>query len=474
MKANRLYFIISFTLVALVMSAQKPMTLDECINMAIERSLQTEGSRIALDGTEVDIRQAKHARYPNLSFNTNVGWNFGRTIDPTENLFVTETFFNNGGSLSSNVVLFAGNRINNSIKQSEANNKAALKDLEQTRKDISLQVASTYLNILFAKENLRNSQNQLLQTKDQRDMVDRQIAVGNLPENDRMDVEAQIAVNEQTVIENENQLAILLLNMKQMLRMEPDAVLDIVFPENIGISTDPDLITYNELFQTALTNQSSVEADKMRLKSAELGQKIASAELLPVLAAAGNMRTNYSNKSLEITGYDRTVIEQDILFNGQNVTIGFPQDIPRLKKSPYFGQINDNISYGVGLSLSVPIYNNLNGRSSVQRAKLNTQRAQLAYDQGVESLKITVGQAYADAKSAKSRYAATEKTKNAQTLVYNNAIKRFNAGDNNIFELNRLKALMEGAEINYLIAKYDYIFRSRVLDYYLGKPIRLD
>ena len=454
-------------------SAQEIWTLDKCIQRAIDKSLQIQGSDLSLRTTEIDVRQAQHSRYPNLSASTNVGWNFGRTIDPTRNEFITETFFNNGFSLNSNILLYNGGRVNNSIHQATTGNKAALKDLEQTKRDISLNVASLYLNILFAKENLQNAQNQLRQTNDQLTLLNKQITVGNSPENDRMDIEAQVAVNEQNITEAQNNLNINLLNLKQLLRIEPDENIDILAPLGLLIDTDPEIVTFDEVFASAINNQPSLQANELRIKSAQLGQKIAATDLLPTLGAGGNLRTNYSNKGVNVIGSESRIVDQEIFFNGQAATIGIPQQIPIIEQSPYFDQFKDNLSYGVGISLSIPIYNNYTAQSGVQRAKLNVERAQLNYDQTKESLKITIGQALADAKAAKSRFQATEKTKNAQTNVYNNALKRFEAGSTNVFELTRLKTQMETADINHLIAKYEYLFRTKVLDFYLGKPIKL-
>lgn len=454
--------------------AQKAWTLQECVEKAIQENLQVSNGEIAVQSAAIDIVQSRHARLPNLSFNSNVGWNFGRTVDPTQNLFTTETFFSNGSTFSSNVVLFNGNRINNLQKQSLANHQAAQKDLEQVKRDISLQVATIYLNILFAQENIVNAERQLASTQDQLTLLNKQIAVGNLPENNRLEVEAQIAVNEQSIIENQNLLQIQQLNLKQLLRLNLDENIDIVVPKNLESSIDPDLITFEQLFEKAQANQASLFAADWRIQSAVLNEKITRAEALPALLAAGNLRTNYSNKGYNITGYDQTIVEQDIYFNNQSATIGIPQNVPILQQTPFFDQINNNLSYGIGISLNIPIYNNYSIKSNQQRAKLNTEKAKIGYEQALESLKTTVAQAYADAKAAKVRYKATEKTQNAQSMVYLNALKRFELGNTSIFELNRLKALSESAETNYLIAKYDYIFRSRVLDYYLGNPIQID
>jgi outer membrane protein len=334
-------------------------------------------------------------------------------------------------------------------------------------------VASIYLNILFAKENLQNAENQIKLTNEQLVQLNKQISVGNRPENDRLELYAQVASNEQTIVEAQNNLYINFLNLKQLLRLDPEKDIDVMSPRDLNIGSDPELLTFAEVYDVALRNQPSVAANELRLKSAYLGEKIAASQLMPTLAAGGSLRTNYSNKGRSISGYQSSVSEQTVYINNQPVTVGFPQELPQFEKTPYFNQFSNNLSYGVSLSLSIPIYNNNIARGNLNRARLNAEQANLNLTQIKETLKITVGQALADAKAAKTRYMASEKTRNAQKNLFNNATKRFELGNLNAFELTRLKTQMESAEINALIAKYNYIFRAKVLDFYLGKPILL-
>jgi outer membrane protein len=369
--------------------------------------------------------------------------------------------------------VYNANRINNTIKQSGLENRAAGQDLEQLKRDVALNVSTFYLNILFAKESIANAQKQIAQTRNQQALLEKQILVGNRPENDRMELEAQLATNEQTLVEAENQLSIGVLNMKQLLRMSPDEPFDIVVPDALQPTTDPDLLPFNTLLASALGTQPGVAAREWQWKSAVLGEKIAASQLYPSLAVGGNLRSNYSNKGFRISGYDSQVINQSVFINGQEVTVGFPQNIPQFEETPYANQFRDNLSYGVFVNMSIPIYNNYSARLGVQRAKINRESALLNFEQAKESLKMTAGQALNDAKVAKARFNAAEKARNAQTNLYTNALKRFDNGGLNTFELTRLKTQLESAEISYLMARYEYIFRTRVLDFYLGKGISL-
>ncbi len=453
--------------------AQQVWTLERCIQHAIEHSLLYESGELNQSLSEIDLKIAQQSKYPNLSGSSNLGWNFGRTIDPTNNAFVTETFFNNGFGLNSGVMLYNANRINNSIKQAKVNAIASNQDLKQIQSDIALRVSTLFLNSLFAKENLKNVNNQLELTKNQADALRKQILVGNRPENDQLDFDAQIAANEQAIVEAQNTLYINLLNLKQLLRISPDEAFDITTPLATDPTIDPDIVTFAEVYNMALQQQAGVKAAELRYESAEISQALAKADLYPSLSAGLNARTNFSNKGVSVDRFDNVIRDQEIFFNGVPATIGISQQIPVFVNTTYLDQITDNLSYGLGIQLTVPIYNNYVTKGRIQQAKINTDRASLNLTQIKEDLKITVGQALADAKAAKVRYQATQKTLSAQTNVYNNAVKRFEIGNLNTFELTRLKTQMETSAVNTLNAKFEYLFRTKVLEFYLGRPIKL-
>jgi outer membrane protein len=459
--------------IALSGYSQKVWSLKACIDRAVDQSINVELSDLTVDGSLLSIKLAEQLRYPNLSAGSDLGWNFGRTIDPTRNEFVTETFFNNGFSLNSGVSLYNGGFINNSIKQSRIDALASKADAQQARSDIALQVANFYLTALLAQENLANAQKQLTLTEQQRDALNKQIAVGNRPENDVLDLEAQLATNEQSIVDAQNNLNIALLNLKQILRLEPDDQIVLEVPANLSAQIDPDLVSFDEVYNAALGQQTSVRAGELRMQSAQMGEKIAQASAYPSIGAGVNASTNFSNKGVFADGFTPIINEQEVFINGQSVTVGFPGNTPNLKNTPYFTQIGDNVSYALGVRLNVPIYDNFKVRGGIQRAKQATQKSAFQLEQIKNNLSITVGQAIADAKAAKARLNATIKSLNASTLLYENAKKRFDIGSLNVFELTRLKTQMESAQINATNAKYDYLFRTKVIEFYLGRPIQL-
>ena len=423
--------------------------------------------------TEIDQKQAKHSRFPNLNFSTGLNSNFGRSTDPISNTNVTENFISNNVSLSSGVTLFNGFRIANSIKQSDLNKQASQYDLEQSKRDISLAVANSYLNVLFADENLEIAKTQLETSQEQLNQTQRLIDAGVRPANESLDILAQIANNEQMVIGAENSKEIALLGLKQLLRLDPDVSMILSAPSNVIVESDPDLLTFSEVLNSALKTQYNIKAADVRIESAKMGEKVAKAALMPNITLFGSIGSNYANRAKQIDGFTEVVDNVTIIIEDVPVTVGFPRQDPNFVDNPYFNQLDENLSYGFGVGLSYPIYSNYANKANIERSKLNTLNAINQSAQTTDALKTTIQQALADARASKRKLNASERSVEAQTASFNNADKRLDAGTINTFEYVSIKNALFEAQVNEVLAKYEYLFAMKVLDFYMGKPINI-
>lgn len=483
MKVNKIFNIVCCVLLMIPLSGQDIWTLEKCILHSQKSSIDINRSELGILQADIDLDQAKQARYPSLNANTNVNWNFGRTVDPTTNEFNTETFFSNNYGLNTGVTLFNGFRINNNIKRSELNLTAAKADTDQMRRNVALQVASNFLNVLFAQENISLANRQLSLSQQQLDQVNKLIKAGSSPESERLNLEAQIAQSEQMQITSQNALDIAILQLKQILRLDPSYSLTIEAPEDLEVTTDPDLVNFEEAFNEAQKARPDLLANQLRIESALLDEKIARSGFYPSISIGGSLGSAYSNRGRTTDGVRliRTETEVDISaelpglppLNRQSVIIGSEQEVPNIIEQPYTDQLDQNLSYGFGLGVNIPIYNNGNTKSNIQRAKLNAINSQLNYDQNLETLKISVQQALADARAAKKTLEASEKSLKAQNLAFENTTKRLEIGAANTFEWESQKTEMENAEIQRLIDKYDYLFKIKILEFYLGKELKL-
>lgn len=470
---KRQLYILFFLFIVSASQAQEEWTLLRCVEHALENNLSIKQAEISVDFAEIDEKQSKHSRYPNLNFSSSINSNFGRSTDPITNTNVTQNFISNNLSLSTGVTLFNGFRIANSIKRASMDSEASKYDLEQAKRDISLNVANSYLNVLFADENLQIAKTQLETSEEQLNQTQKLIDAGVRPSNESLDILAQIANNEQLVIGAENSKEIALLNLKQLLRLDPDVSMVLTAPSNIVIESDPDILTFNEVYTSAVQSQYNIKAADLRVMSARMGEKVSKSALMPNVNLFGSIGSNFSNKGQRVDEFILQRVNQDVYINNEEAVLGTDQNFPILSDNPYFNQLDENLSYGFGIGLSYPIYNNYSNKGNIERAKLNTINVQTQSEQAKDALKTTVQQALADAKASKRKLNAAQRSVEAQSASFSNAEKRFNAGTINTFEYVSIKNALLEAEVNAVLAKYEYLFAMKVIDFYMGKPINI-
>lgn len=453
--------------------AQDIWNLEKCINHAMQNNIDIQQGRLSIGQANISNKTAKHSRYPSLNASTNLGLNFGRTIDPTNNEFITQSFFNNGISFSSNVTLYNAGRISNTIKQSEIDQESANYTVKQSERDIALFVANSYLNVLFAEENLKNAVAQQNLNTEQYNQVESLINAGVRPANELLDLDAQVARGEQSIITQQNAITIAMLNLKQFLFLEPgyDMILD--RPSDVEILSDSDVITFDEIYTSALSSQPGIRAAELDVRSAQMGEKIAKASLYPSVSLGGTVQTNYSNQGRKLDGFNIGTEDNQVLIDGTPSVITTPDISAILIDNPYVNQIEENLSYGFGLGVNIPIYNNYQVKAGMERAKLNTMSSAINVEREKNTLRTNVQQALADAQAASKSYQAAKKSRDAQSAAYNNATKQYDLGAINSFDYVNSRALLDNAEISLIIAKYDYLFKAKVVDFYMGRPISL-
>jgi len=432
-------------------STQQTLTLEECISMALKKSLALQEADLNIQNAEISNSIAKGNRYPDLR-------GFGG--------------LNNYG-LSSSVLLYGGRRISNAIEQSDIDYNVAVEQRRQSEADIALQVSTAYLNTLFAIENINVAEKQLAQTEEQLDFISKLVKAGARPENDKLDIQAQISTNEANIIQAENNKAISLLQLKQLIRLAPEDELSIIAPSDIDLSTDPELVNFIEVYEMTLRSQPAVKAALLQEESAAYNIKIAKADKLPTLSAGGNFSTAYSNRGFRLGDPTIEDFNTTAIVNGTQLDIILQQEVPSRRDASFGEQLQDNLGFGIGLNLSVPIYNRGLTNHNIQRAELGLKSSELATARLKENIQIVVQQALADARAAKKSLAASSNIVEARKAAMENAIKKFEAGSLNTFDLTNIQTQYDNASINFLIDKYNYLFAVKVLEFYMGKPFKL-
>lgn len=458
-------------------TAQQTLDLRQCISFAQENSLTVKQGQLSMQTTAVTLAQSKANRLPNAVASINNSLNSGRSIDLTTYQFLQKVNFLNSLSVGGNVVLYNGGRLNNTIKQNEFSLAANQADINQTLNDLALSVSQAYLSVLVAEETMSTLLDQAKITDDQMKRTLRLIEAGNLPANATLDIEAQQARNEQNMVTGQNNVDLAYLTLKQAMNMDLNANIKISVPANLAIPEISGFATPESIFMTAEQNQHNIKAGLLREEAAKVGVKVAKASRLPTISGSYQLVSNYSALAQQANGV--TVREQalynvDIPGIGTYPSITFSQPAATYGPYSYGSQIKDNFNQQIGINISVPIYDRRQARSDRERAEISVKSAELATQQTRINLKADITRALASAKAALKRYQATRKSVEAQELSFANVQKRYAAGTGNSFEVNTAQNNLAVSKSDLIQAKYDYIFRLKILDFYQGKTISLD
>lgn len=458
------------------LQAQDVWNLERCIQYAQENNITIQQSRGAVRTAHLAERQAKTARLPNISANVNAGEQYGRTIDPTTNQFLTTGIGFNSLSLNAGVSVFSGGLINHQIKQAKWDAQAAMADLENAANNLGLQVAQAYLSILLSEEQAASARRRMEQSRRQLDATLKLINAGNIPQADRYNIESQIARDEQALVTAQNSVDLAYLNLKQLLQLEPDFPLQIERPVvPIPADVNPETYALSAVYSVALGNQPNVRAADLRIKSAEESVSISKSSYYPTLSLFANLTSNYSTQFKRPIFTGNTVPGTTVVVDiaGQQVPVTFLEPEFNLERVPYFTQIDQNFGQGVGVNLSIPIYQNGRTRLQVERARLGVINAQLQQVQTRQQLKNDIQTAIANARAGRKQLDAAQRTFDATKIAFENTQKRHQLGAVNTLELTTAQTNLNIAENEIIIARYDYLFRLKILDFYEGKPLSL-
>ncbi|MFT4567791.1 MAG: outer membrane protein [Saprospiraceae bacterium] len=455
--------------------AQEVWDLEKCLSYAIEHSIDIQQSDYQIDDAAIQTKISESQRYPSLNAGISTNWNSGRTVDPTTNDFNNATFFSNGYQVNSGVLLYGGGRLKKSIEQSRVNESAADADKSSIINTITLNVVGAYFEVLFAKDNLSNAQVQLKTIRDQIDQMQKMVEAGSRAQFEIYDLEAQQATADQQITLAENRIDLGFLNLKGLMNFDPSSELDLAIPPvEQKVYSDPELSSFEEILERVVSSRPELRAYDLRLASAEKGVEIAESQLLPTLSFGVNFGTNYSAQAKKVDGGNSEDIFQQVTIDNVPALLGTSQFVPSsFSTIPYIAQIADNKSLGFGFSANIPIYNNYNTKGNIERSKINVLNQKAERDKYSINLRNTLGQLITDVKAAKRNLDAAIKVLSAREIAFENAEKRYNLGAINSFDYTSIQDQMNQGRTDQIIAKYDYMLKAKVLDFYQGYPVSL-
>jgi len=427
--------------------AQEVITIKQAVDRMLQNNLNIKQSALNVATAETYVQQSKAELYPSLNGGVNNDFNFGRSLNPATNQLITRNFFSGTANLSTSVDLFNGFAKINQIKQNRITLEANYSALDKTKNDLVLQVVTTYFQVVFNEDLLRASREQLQVAQQTLTRESALFDAGNKTTADIAQAKAQVATAELNVTNAQNQLTISYLTLSQLMEMGSDASYKVVAPTIEDITSAQQRYPERDINEAALATFPDLKLARLNREAAAKGVDVARGFLFPTISLGGGLGTRYS--------YDLAA---------QPGQIGAGD-------ARLFDQINNNFYQSVGMSIRIPIFNGLASRSNLKRAKISYEGYQIQEQLTKNNLNKVVAQAVADLRAASSRYQSTLNTFNAQAEAFRVNEERFNVGLVNSLDFNTSQTNRNRAEIDFIQAKYDLLFRSKVIDFYLGKEI---
>ncbi|MBN1990742.1 MAG: TolC family protein [Bacteroidales bacterium] len=433
-----------FNLVGVV-KAQDTWSLERCITHALENNLQVKQQNLTVETKENALAVAKMAHLPTLNASASHSYSFGRAIDYGSNQ-VSNDIISTSFSINANLTLFNGFEILNSRKQSQTNYLAAKSDIETTKNSIAIQIALGYLQILFSEELVNSSTTQVELSKMQVERTRVLVNAGSLPEGNLFEMEAQLAGDEAQLVNAQNQLDLAYLTLTQMLDLKSADNFKVEKPNNVDIEDKLIATNPQEIYNISMGIMPQIKSSELGVESANYGLKIAKGRYLPQLS----LSASYSSGARQ-----------------------FLKENPLVAEVPFETQIKDNASTYLGFSLSIPIFNGLQTRKGVSNAKINLYSSQIDLENQKNSLYKDIQQAYADALAALKKYKSTQKSLQALEEAFRYSEQKFNLGMVTSIDYTTAKNKLAKAQTDLLQAKYEFIFKSKILDFYKGEALKL-
>jgi len=459
---KKIFIIAILTLAGTLMIAynslgqEKKWTLEECVLYAIEHNIQVKQQELAANVQQNALMQSKYNLAPTLNGGAGHSYSFGRALDESTYQFTdNETVLSDYFSINSSVTLFNGFTNRKSIEQNKYNLQASIQDVEKIKNDISLSIALAYLQILLNKELLDVTKNQYDITMEQIDRTSKLVAAGSLARGSLLEIQAQAASEELQVVNAGNQLDLSILNLTQLLELDTVGNFDIIvpelqIPEETGL-IEPVMTVYSE----AIKIQPQIKGAELQLESSVLSLDIAKGARSPRLSLNSSYNTRYSDIRKKLVGIDPVTF------------------VPTYEEYPFMDQLKDNVNYGLSLSLSVPIFNGWQVNQAISNARLGIEQSQYNLEYQKNILYKDIQQAYADAMASLKKFHSSQGALVSMKESFRYTEQKFNVGLVNTIDYKTSKNQLTRTQSDLLQAKYEYIFKVKVLDFYRGKELSL-
>ncbi|MBR6083406.1 MAG: TolC family protein [Salinivirgaceae bacterium] len=438
---KKLAILVVAAMAANAAAAQDEWTLERCISYAIDNNITIKQQQLSVEQQQNSYEQTRLSVLPSVNAGLSQSFTFGQSTG-SDNTFVNNNTSSTSGHISANMTLFNGLSKYNQIKVSKLNYEAALQNLEQAKNNMSLNITSAYLDVLLNKELLETSREQLELTREQIETNRQQVEAGKLAAGKLLETESQAAQEELDVTNRENSLLISKITLQQLLELPVNENFDIVVPDIDFDQVAATLLSVDTVYEHAVEERPEIKSRELAVESADRQIAVARAQQYPSLSA----NAGYSNSYIKMSGIDNPSLSDQLDLHG---------------------------SKNIGLSLNIPIFNGWQARTSVKNSKLQYQNSQLELQQAKNTLLKEIQQVYVNAQAALKRYESSQKAVSSADESFRYVKEKFDLGIVTPLEFNEAKNRLAQAQSTFIQAKYEYLFRIKILDFYYGRELKI-
>jgi outer membrane protein len=478
-----------FITLSLSVTAQAPQQWDlkTCVEYAIQHNISVQQADIQARLAKLQADLAKSNQLPTLNGSSGMGLRLGRSIDPTTNGFTNTQFLYNNFGMNGGVQIFNAGKLRNNSDAATLSWQASEADKQNTSNDISLSVATYYLQVLSAIEQAEITKIQIAQTTQQLAATKKRVEVGLLPELNLLELETQLANDSSTYISANANVEQSKMSMKALLNLDASQPFDIQIQsvDQIKLQSFVDLQP-DYVYTVAAANLPSVKAANFRVKAAEKNKLVAKANFYPTLSFGYNLSSNFSNVFNYVSGYNLTGVSTPnatspfVTVNSAKYYIQSPVFSPVTTQrnwgniwNGWGDQVNNNFGQSFGLQMSIPIFNGNQSKITYKQAILNYRNASLQQENTNLKLKQDIYTAYNNAVISFNKLVANKKAVASAEKTYLFATKRYDLGLLGTIELLNNQNNFLKAKVNFKAAQYEYVFRIKLLEFYKGESLSL-
>lgn len=443
------------------------LSLEECLRIALEQNLDLKRAGLRAETSEVNFKQTRANLLPNLNGRFNAGINNGRSIDPFTNAYIDEQLSFANAGLSLGATVFNGFRIKNSIQRDRFNLKASEMEIEEAKQDLVLNVTLAYLQIQNNLDLVRLANIRLQATQEQIERIRELYDLGRGNPADYTDLQGQFASERTALVRAKNALKASMLDLSQLLNVEYEVIPE---TEKIPLALEQYERNPEEVFEDALSNLATFKARELRIKAARKNVSVSKSFYFPEISLFGQLNTNYSSAARIFNDTGAVITETGgyVTIENENYPVFISQTQFVGEEIEFYDQFKNNLNSVVGIAVDIPLFNGFRARNNVNLQKIQLEESRVELENTKLQFRQSIEQAHAAMEAAYKQYVIFQDQVEAFSESFRINEIRFNSGVSNVVEYIISKNNLDNAAINLSNAKYEYLLRVKVLEYFRG------